>query len=412
MAFPKCRTCMYSELMADPNSAMNDTNLSKIDHSNNLTHIACVVPNGTPTQVAETMVCALIFLTSLIGNALVVSVVYRERRMRTSVNFLITNLAVSDFLCSTLVIPKLFVEIFYYKDAWLIAGSLGAVSCKTVYFLLDVSVAVSLLSLLYIAIERYTAISTPLPADTTPRRRCKAMIISTWLIACVMYSTYFYTFNFFVKNGRPYCHQSWKPLVKNDFEALKIELTIRTTLLVFIPFVVIVTLYSSMLLRIRRTCVPCDASDSLGSIGQKRWQIRNRKVLRMMLTVLFAYGFCWFPCLIYIFVVVYAWSDKKLEPPCLLMIFGKYTFYLAFANPSINPIIYFMFSENYKNGLRKLIGQCLGPPSCYTLKISRTTHRPAEIKGTTLKRKKRHPVNLQHQDIELRVLWRKNIYEM
>ena len=179
------------------------------------------------------------------------------------------------------------------------------------------------------------------------------------------------------------------------------ELTIRTTLLVFIPFVVIVTLYSSMLLRIRRTCVPCDASDSLGSIGQKRWQIRNRKVLRMMLTVLFAYGFCWFPCLIYIFVVVYAWSDKKLEPPCLLMIFGKYTFYLAFANPSINPIIYFMFSENYKNGLRKLIGQCL---SCYTLKISRTTHRPAEIKGTTLKRKKRYPVNLQHQDIELRVL--------
>lgn len=395
---------MYLELMADLNSAMNDTILSKTDYGNNLTHIACVVPNRTTTLVAETMVCALILLTSLIGNALVVSVVYRERRMRTSVNFLITNLAVSDFLSSTLVIPKLFVEIFYYKNAWLIEGSLGAVSCKTVYFLLDASVAVSLLSLLYIAIERYTAISTPLPADTTPRRRCKAMIISTWLIACVMYSTYFYTFNFFVENGRPYCHQSWKPLVKNDFEALKIEMTIRTTLLVFIPFVVIVTLYASMLLRIRRTCVPCDASDSLGSMGQRRWQIRNRKVLRMMLTVLFAYGFCWFPCLIYLFVVVYAWLDKRLEPPCLLVIFGKYTFYLAFANPSINPIIYFMFSENYKNGLKKLIGQCLGPPFCYRSKISRTKHQPAEIKGTNLKRRKMHPVNLQHQDIELRVL--------
>ena len=395
---------MYLELMADLNSAMNDTILSKTDYGNNLTHIACVVPNRTTTLVAETMVCALILLTSLIGNALVVSVVYRERRMRTSVNFLITNLAVSDFLSSTLVIPKLFVEIFYYKNAWLIEGSLGAVSCKTVYFLLDASVAVSLLSLLYIAIERYTAISTPLPADTTPRRRCKAMIISTWLIACVMYSTYFYTFNFFVENGRPYCHQSWKPLVKNDFEALKIEMTIRTTLLVFIPFVVIVTLYASMLLRIRRTCVPCDASDSLGSMGQRRWQIRNRKVLRMMLTVLFAYGFCWFPCLIYLFVVVYAWLDKRLEPPCLLVIFGKYTFYLAFANPSINPIIYFMFSENYKNGLKKLIGQYLGPPFCYRSKISRIKHQPAEIKGTNLKRRKMHPVNLQHQDIELRVL--------
>lgn len=156
-------------IMADPNSAMNDTILSKTDHSNNLTQITCVIPNRTATQVAETMVCALIFLTSLLGNALVVSVVYKERRMRTSVNFLITNLAVSDFLSSTLVIPKLFVEIFYYKFAWLIEGSLGAVSCKTVYFLQDASVAVSLLSLLFIAIERYTAISTPLPADTSEK---------------------------------------------------------------------------------------------------------------------------------------------------------------------------------------------------------------------------------------------------
>ena len=392
-------------IMADPNSAMNDTILSKTDHSNNLTQITCVIPNRTATQVAETMVCALIFLTSLLGNALVVSVVYKERRMRTSVNFLITNLAVSDFLSSTLVIPKLFVEIFYYKFAWLIEGSLGAVSCKTVYFLQDASVAVSLLSLLFIAIERYTAISTPLPADTTPRRRCKAMIVSTWLIACVMYSTYFYTFNFFVENERPYCRQSWKPLVKNDVEASKIELIMRTTLLVFIPFVVIITLYSAMLVRIRRTCVPCDASNSLRSMGQRRWQIRNRKVLRLLLTVLFAYGFCWFPCLIYSSVVLYAWLDKKLVPPCPLMIFGKYTFYLAFANPSINPVIYFMFSENYKNGLKKLIAQCLGPPSCYRLRILRIKQQPAEIKGTNLKRKKRHPVNLQHQDIvELRVL--------
>ena len=45
------------------------------------------------------------------GNTMVVIVVYKERRMRT-VNFLIVNMAVSDCLCTVIVIPKLITQIF------------------------------------------------------------------------------------------------------------------------------------------------------------------------------------------------------------------------------------------------------------------------------------------------------------
>ena len=69
--------------------------------------------------------------------------------MKTTVNFLIVNMAVSDLLNTILVVPKSITRIFTYSEAWFITGEMGDASCRIVHFLQDVTVAVSLLKHLF-----------------------------------------------------------------------------------------------------------------------------------------------------------------------------------------------------------------------------------------------------------------------
>ena len=83
-----------------------------------------------------------------IGNLLLCYVIYRFRRMRTTTNLLIGNLALSDFLVAVLCAP--FNFYFYVFQNW----PFGSVMCVAVGYLKITSLYVSTNSLLAIAIDR------------------------------------------------------------------------------------------------------------------------------------------------------------------------------------------------------------------------------------------------------------------
>lgn len=281
--------------------------------------------------------------------------------MRTTVNFLIVNMAVSDFLCSVVVIPRVLTEIHTYHGSWLIGGTTGLVLCKVVHFLQDVTVAVSLLTLLVIAIERYNAISCPFLLDTIPKKRCAVMILSTWVLAFLMYITNFFTFEFSIVEEGPSCHHSWDQLVSDPKKATEIESLVHTIMALMIPSVVVIAFYTVILIRIKRTPVPGDQT----SIGRRRKRRRDRNILNILLAIVLAFGFCWFPFIVYTYLVTYIWikKDLNIEIPCYMENFGEWALYLTFLNSSVNPVIYFTFCENYRNGLYKLFWPCLSPCS-------------------------------------------------
>lgn len=376
---------------------MHNTSVLKIEGFNR-SDIPCGPLNRTTAKIGETIVCGLIFITSLLGNMLVVIVVYRERRMRTMVNFLIVNMAVSDFLCTLSVVPRVITQTFTYPDAWMITGAAGDAMCKIVLFLQDVTVAVSLLSLLMIAIERYQAITSPLVADPSSGRRCKIMILSTWLVACLIYATHFYTFKLIIEDEGAICVHTWEPFLAEPSKVWEIEFLLHSILFVFIPFIVVFSLYTAILVRVRRTSVPGDTSSRTWR-GRRNRQKRNRNVLRMLLTVVIAFGVCWFPFIIYTYVVTFVYSDLELS--CGMIIIRECALYLAYLNSSINPAIYFTFCENYRKGLRNIIRPCLHPlvnglPTCR----SKTIYEKREAGLQFGKGKERQ----DPQDIELRLL--------
>ena len=84
-----------------------------------------------------------------IGNLLLCYVVYRFRRMRTTTNLLIGNLALSDFLVAVICVP--FNFYYYLYQSWIF----GRPMCVLVSYLKAASLYVSINSLLAIAVDRY-----------------------------------------------------------------------------------------------------------------------------------------------------------------------------------------------------------------------------------------------------------------
>ena len=74
----------------------------------------------------------VVMLLSLLGNAAVIAIVVKNRHMRTTTNYLIANMAVSDLLISAFALPREMAEIFIGFRGWLIDGLAGAVLCKVV----------------------------------------------------------------------------------------------------------------------------------------------------------------------------------------------------------------------------------------------------------------------------------------
>ena len=331
--------------------------------------------DNTADEIVEIIVCIFIFVSSLFGNTLVILVVHRNRQMRTIVNLLMANMAFSDLLCTLIVIPQVLTQKFTYPGAWMIGGSIGDLLCKVAYFLRDVTVAVSLLSLLLIAIERYDAISSPVIADPRQYKRSMILIASSWITAFLMYSTHFYTFKLLIEDEGPICIYSWEPLLPDAYEAWKIEFLLHAIFFAFIPFVVITSLYAIILVKIRRMPMV----EGISSAAKQRREKRNQKVLRVLLIVVIAYGVCWFPYISYVLVDTYIWRNKDLDPPCVFLIFGRYALYLAYLNSSVNPTIYFMFRANYREEAASILRVCLTSFSTQCRKQTGSKQIPGQI---------------------------------
>ncbi|XP_069481348.1 orexin/Hypocretin receptor type 1 [Ambystoma mexicanum] len=121
----------------------------------------------------------VVFLTAVIGNMLVCLAVWRNRHMRTVTNYFIVNLSLADVLVTAICLPaSLIVDI---TESWL----LGPTMCKVIPYLQTVSVSVSVMTLSFIALDRWYAICHPLMFKSTAKR-ARTNIVIIWTTSCAM----------------------------------------------------------------------------------------------------------------------------------------------------------------------------------------------------------------------------------
>ncbi|KAL9967044.1 hypothetical protein ACROYT_G025201 [Oculina patagonica] len=234
--------------------------------------------NPAAARIGTIFAYCLIFVVSLAGNISIGIIVYKTKTMRRPINFLIVNMAMSDLLYPIFLIPKKLTEL--YVDSWLISGPLGQALCKLIFFLPEVSVAVSIQSLVLIAVDRFGAVVFPLRPPVISSKLCRFLILATWIVAMAIFSPYLFAAKLAKDPGGLTCALQWNE-VFGESSSYKNYILAMLVVLVYNPLVLIAMLYIIIYSKLKSQTIPGEQS---ANAGQQRVK-RERNVLKMAIAI-------------------------------------------------------------------------------------------------------------------------------
>ena len=299
--------------------------------------------NPTAKKIGTTIAYCLIVLVSLAGNTVIGIIVYKTKTMRKPTNFLIVNMAMSDLLIPIFLIPSVIRRL--YTKPFLIGGPLGQTLCKLVHFLSNVSLVVSVQSLVLIAVDRFGAVVFPLRSPLISSKLCPFFILATWIIAMAVNSPYLFAYKLAEYPGGLVCRLRWKEAFG---ESSSYDHYLAPLIIIFyvIPLVLIAILYITIYIKLKSQKIPGKQS---ANSGQQRQQ-RERNVLKMAIAIVLGFAVCGLPFFTFRFLFFFA-SDMS---SCGSRYFNFFAFFMVRINCAMNPCICLIFSRNYRTGLKTL----------------------------------------------------------
>jgi len=132
-------------------------------------------------QIVVPTIFSMIFLVGLIGNSMIVMAVTSNRKMWSTANFLVLNLALADLIFIIFCVP--FTAVDYVVHSW----PFGWVWCKFVQYSIIVAVFTSGLTLVLMSAWRFLAVVYPLESISIRTKRNTIFAIGvTWLVTLTL----------------------------------------------------------------------------------------------------------------------------------------------------------------------------------------------------------------------------------
>ena len=306
---------------------------------------------STITKIAFTTVYAFVMIIAFFGNCAIILIAKTKKRTRkVAFNFFIISMAIADILDALISVPMAVVYIFI--EARWFGGLMGHITCKVFYFLNTLSLSASVCTLTAISVDRYLAIAHVL-REPLSKKKVKLVLLFLWLFASALVSTYLIKFKARVIQGRYYCYGIWSNDLETNLWYFKFEVTARFVFVYVVPLVLMAILYSLTICVLRRR-------QAFGeNMSQIRIQAQNVTVIKMLVTVVLLFAFCWIPVHVYFLMVAFAYKKLHCLPIALVMAL----LVPSHANGAINPCIYFIFNESYRKGLKRLLVNCRRKPA-------------------------------------------------
>lgn len=305
-------------------------------------------------QVVMVAAYSLIMVVSLLGNSAVCIIVASNSSsyLKSTINYFLLNLAVSDLVIPIVVISRRIFEISTRNEEWRVKGDFGNFLCKLVFFVSDMSPIVSILSFLFMSVDRLIAIVFPFLAIRFSQSNAKKyLVVLCWVVASSYCSPYFYAFR--LNSEQEYCILRWDPAFNH--QATHYGYTLTTVIVfIFIPFLLLTITYSVILVRLRQGVT------SLGKTEvQRQKEEKNRKsITYLSLTIVVLFGACWLPYFMVVFIYNFVWEWDPKKVPCVFGTVKTIAEFLAHSNAAINPLLYFLFLRKFREDLKKLLYQC------------------------------------------------------
>ena len=301
--------------------------------------------NPTAEKIGKTIAYCLLFIVSLAGNTVIGIIVYKTKTMRKPINFFIVNMAMSDLLFPIVVIPSVIQML--YTGSWMTGGLLGQVSCKLVPFLPDVSSAVSVQSLVLIAVDRFGAVVFPLRSPLISSKLCPFFILATWIVGIAVNSPELFVNKLVEYPEGRLCEENWNE-VFGESSSPESYYVFYVVVFMFIPLVLIAILYIIIYFKLKSQKIP--GEQSANALQQR--QQRERNVLKMAIAIVLGFAVCWLPLAISWCIILFAHTIQW--PNCGLRYVAFVVKFMGLANSAINPCICLILSRNYRNELRAL----------------------------------------------------------
>lgn len=323
--------------------------------------------HSTELLVGQTFGYVLLIIVALTGNSLIGLIVFKTKSMRKTINYLVVNMAMSDLLLPIFAFSRIMADL--YVGHWLIGGPFGMALCKLVYFIQDVSTAVSVQSLILIAVDRFGAVVFPFRPPLISSRLCPYYILATWIIGMAFHCPYFFARQLMSIKGKTYCVLLWNDAFGEN-SSLSLYFVSMFLILVVVPFSVMTILYSVIIVKVKSQKMP--SGENVNTREQDKRRAKNeRNVLNVAVAILLGFALCWAPFNVLGFLIFFVWGTKNEPKSCALQTFRSFAYFMAYANSAINPCICFFFSENYRRALKNIFTCCPENLNCSCRDVKR-----------------------------------------
>lgn len=341
------------ELLIEKNSSHNGTDQS------------CFQRDSSVEIVFKALAYFVILLVSLVGNVLVIMVIYRNKLLQKSMNYFVFNMAVSDLFTPLTIMAIKIVEIISRSESFKVDRPwlLGNILCKLSYFLPDVSLVVSVECLLLISIDRLVAVVRPFKAKLVSPKARVISIGCTWIIAAAVHAPYFYTFRLMPgSDNKTYCISYWGPAFDHPETHIR-YVTATFITFIIVPICVLAIVYVTIACTLK---METKKSEQELSCVHRRRALQLRRTVRMSVAIIIAFAICMIPLLVNMFVRVFLWNWE--DPPICAFrnVVPFFSLYMLHSWSAVNPCICLIFIRKYRRSLRRIL----------PLTLSSTTVRP------------------------------------
>ncbi|XP_054763083.2 beta-1 adrenergic receptor-like [Lytechinus pictus] len=282
-------------------------------------------------------------ILGIVGNILVIVVLFHRRKRNRSTDSLISGLAVADCLTSVMLIPN--PSPTYIPNTWL-----GELYCRFVITqsLLWASITASAYLLISISVERYIAVVYPLHFKRLiTRRRISNLICLIWILSVLSVLFVFFVHSvdgFTNKCKEQYLNRYTKLIIAYYWFCLRIVVPCFAML---ITQVLIARKLSQQSNNAQGMTTHLSNRNPMPSFHI----VARERILKMMIIVILIYFICWIPNQIAYLGYNIGWVPESYinsDLHSMLTVLGFY-------NSCANPIIYAVRYPEFKEALKDMV---------------------------------------------------------
>ncbi len=314
---------------------------------------------GIIAIVIQSALIPLIVLGSIFGNSLTLLAIWRYRTLQTKTSVFVASLAVADLLTCAITGPFIFVSTV--TGEWHFSYPM----CQLQGFCTVLFCAASINTLMYVAIDRYVAITDPFHYHLRLGKHIVLLFMAfTWLQSSIFAASPVFGWGKYVYIPEEYlCTCEWNRDVSFTITVITFNLLLPVcvTMLCYIHIFRVAREQSRKVAAtsIGGSSIDGNSTPQSHSVASQSQTTRRQnpsqrrtetKAAKILFIVLGTFLICWIPHTVTIFCI--ALSDNNCNLPNE---YGAFSTLLALTNSACNPVLYGILNRQMRKAYGSII---------------------------------------------------------